>query len=93
MWKSKNKFLKCLRSILLLEKNGSEESLVEKKFEEIIGKDLRQTLVSFGYSGLGDRLFLAEHADFIIECYGRFYGVALDRQRPIVSLIDTTARR
>ncbi|CBY38953.1 unnamed protein product [Oikopleura dioica] len=44
MSKSKNKFLSCLRSILLLEKNGSEESIVEKHFEEIIGEDLRRTL-------------------------------------------------
>ncbi len=92
MSKSKNKFLSCLRSILLHEKNGSEESVVEKHFEEIIGEDLRQTLVSFGYSGLGDRFFLSEHAEIITECYGRFYGVALDVQRPLVSLINTTSR-
>lgn len=63
----KSKFLACLRSILLLEKNGGDEKVVERNYYEVLGEDLRKIVTDFGYSGIGDPAFLEDHSDIIVS--------------------------
>ncbi|CAG5099002.1 Oidioi.mRNA.OKI2018_I69.XSR.g16162.t1.cds [Oikopleura dioica] len=65
-----------LRALLLTEKNGADEALVERK--------------RFGYNRISDKEFLSNFSDIMMECYGRFYGIPLEVQRPLVSLINST---
>ncbi|CAG5112266.1 Oidioi.mRNA.OKI2018_I69.chr2.g6500.t1.cds [Oikopleura dioica] len=93
MKSEKSEFLQRLRAILLLEKNGASENTVIQLFHDVIGEDLRATVTGFGYSGISDPDFLDDHSDVIKECYGRYYGIALEVQMPLVSLINSTEKR
>ena len=79
-----------LRALLLTEKNGADEALVERKYEEVVGEPLRPLVRRFGYNRISDKEFLSNFSDIMMECYGRFYGIPLEVQRPLVSLINST---
>ena len=68
----KSKFLACLRSILLLEKNGGDEKVVEKNYYEVLGEDLHKIVTDLGYSGIGDPAFLEDHSDIIVSVENDF---------------------
>ena len=68
----KSKFLACLRSILLIEKNGGDEKVVEKNYYEVLGEDLHKIVTDLGYSGIGDPAFLEDHSDIIVSVESDF---------------------
>ena len=83
-------FKASLRALLLTEKNGADEDLVERKYEDVVGVPLRPLVNQFGYDRISDKEFVNDFSDVMMQCYGRFYGIPLEVQKPIVSLINST---